>query len=66
MQKVPVWVRHILLTTTSFNIKIFLEMVDICLNIIPEINSRIGFVEILYILQEFVGEVTGRGGMVDI
>ena len=66
MQKVPVWVRHIVLIITSFNIEIFLEMVDICLDIIPEINSRIGFFEILYVLQEFVGEVTGRGGMVDI
>ena len=49
------------------NLEVFPELEESLLcNRIRDITIGIGFVKILYVLQEIVVEVTGRGVMVEI
>ena len=66
MQKFSVWVMHIVLIILSRNLEVFPEVEESLWDEIQEITSGINFFEILYVLQEFFSEVTGRRRMVDI
>ena len=66
VQKVPIWVWHGVLIITSSNIEVLTDSDKSLWYRIQEVTIGIGFVEILYVLQEFIFEVTGRGRTVDI
>ena len=66
VQKFSVWVMHIVLIILSRNLEVFPEVEESLWDEIQEITSGINFFEILYVLQEFFSEVTGRRRMVDI
>ena len=48
------------------NIEVFYEGEERLCDETQEITSRIGVLEIIYVIQEFGSEVTGRGRTLDI
>ena len=48
-----------MLEITSSNLEFLLESEESLWDKVQEINIRIGIVEILYVIQEFVSEVAG-------
>ena len=54
-----IWVRYGVLEITSSNLEFLLESEESLWDKVQEINIRIGIVEILYVIQEFVSEVAG-------
>ena len=66
LNKEPIWVRQRVLITPRIFFEVFPEGEDSLWYKIPEISRGIGATKILYVLQEFGCEVTGRGSTVEI
>ena len=66
VKKDYVLVRNRVLIIPIINIDIFLEGEESLWDEIQEISSSIGVVIILYVLQDFGHEVTGRGRKLDM
>ena len=59
----PVWFSHILLIIPNINIEVFPEAEESHWDGIQDITSGVGLIKILYVIQEFFGEVTYSGGV---